>query len=141
MRERDLGYREPAFLLLTGWPWGSPALSGLSVATCTTRAQGKWLLESFLVSFDKSKKGTKFVACWETEREKAFLRREARKGRKCWEWAGLRVSSPQEGVKVVLRPLLTNWSLGGHEPRSGLAQKVLDSPFAHPGRNLVENSL
>ena len=47
---------------------GSPALSGLRVATCTPRGQGKWLLGSLLrSSFDESKGGAEIVACWKTE--------------------------------------------------------------------------
>lgn len=47
---------------------GSPALSGLRVATCTPRGQGKWLLGSLLRSFfDESKGGAKIVAHWKIE--------------------------------------------------------------------------
>lgn len=48
----------------------SPALSGLGVATCTPRGQGKWLLGSLLrSSFDSSKGGAKIVARWKTEED------------------------------------------------------------------------
>lgn len=44
-------------------------------------------------------------------------------------------------AKVLLRPLLTHWTLGCHKPRGGPAQKVPDPPHAHSGGNLMANSL
>lgn len=42
------------------------------------------------------------------------------------------------GVKATL---LTDWSPGCHNSRSGLACEAPDPPFAHSGMNLVDNTV
>lgn len=55
--------------------------------------------------------------------------------------AWTRVSTPREGGNDMLGPLLRDWSLGHPKSRGGPAQNVPDSPYAHPGKSLVENPL